>query len=214
MKTVKGVVRPYAWGSRTALAELQGRPAPSPHPEAELWFGAHPAAPAAVDDAAKSDLLAVIDDDPLAALGATVAETYEQRLPFLVKILAADEPLSLQAHPSAEQARIGFAAENRAGLAVDDPRRNYRDSWHKPEIVVALSDFEALAGQRLDVDRLELRRWSIGSVDRRREESRGQRCHGGERQCPEEMGYGDIRLHSDHLPAGHSLKATAAGRSM
>ncbi len=158
MKTVKGVVRPYAWGSRTALAELQGRPAPSPHPEAELWFGAHPAAPAAVDDAAKSDLLAVIDDDPLAALGATVAETYEQRLPFLVKILAADEPLSLQAHPSAEQARIGFAAENRAGLAVDDPRRNYRDSWHKPEIVVALSDFEGLAGFREPAVTVELLR--------------------------------------------------------
>lgn len=158
MKVLKGEVRPYAWGSRTAIAEFQGRPSPSPHPEAELWFGAHPASPARLDGDS-SDLLAMIDADPVAALGEPTAQSYERRLPFLVKILAAEEPLSLQAHPSAEQARIGFAAENRAGLAADDPRRNYRDSWHKPEIVVALGeDFEALAGFRDPAETVDLLR--------------------------------------------------------
>ncbi|MEZ5209785.1 mannose-6-phosphate isomerase, class I [Gordonia sp. (in: high G+C Gram-positive bacteria)] len=157
MKVLKGVVRPYAWGSRTAIAELQGRSAPSAHPEAELWFGAHPASPARLDGT-PGDLLAVIDDDPAAALGTRTAAAFEGRLPFLVKVLAADEPLSLQAHPSSEQARVGFAAENAAGLAPDDPRRNYRDSWHKPEVVVALSDFEALAGFRDPAVTVELLR--------------------------------------------------------
>lgn len=157
MKVLKGVVRPYAWGSRTAIAELQGRPAPSAHPEAELWFGAHPASPARLDGSTV-DLLALIDDDPLAALGEPTTRAFDQRLPFLVKVLAAEEPLSLQAHPSTAQARAGFAAENRAGLAPDDPRRNYRDSWHKPEVVVALREFDALAGFRDPVRTVELLR--------------------------------------------------------
>ncbi|MFT4088335.1 MAG: mannose-6-phosphate isomerase, class I [Gordonia sp. (in: high G+C Gram-positive bacteria)] len=148
MKVITGVVRPYAWGSRTAIAELCGRPSPSPHPEAELWFGAHPASPAVIDDGSGADLLTVIDADPAGQLGPDVVERFESRLPFLVKMLAADEPLSLQAHPSSEQAREGYAADNARGLAPDDPRRNYRDSWHKPEIVVALSEFDALAGFR------------------------------------------------------------------
>lgn len=158
MKVLTGMIRPYAWGSRTAIAELQGRPTPSAHPEAELWFGAHPASPARLEGET-GDLLSMIDADPVAALGEPTARAYEARLPFLVKILAADEALSLQAHPSAEQARVGFDAENRAGLAADDPRRNYRDSWHKPEIVVALDDdFEALAGFRDPAETVELLR--------------------------------------------------------
>ena len=165
MKVLKGVVRPYAWGSRTAIAELQGRPAPSPHPEAELWFGAHPGSPALLSEAA-GNLLTLIDGDPHAALGPETIERFESRLPFLVKILAAEEPLSLQAHPSSEQAREGFDAENRAGLTDDDPRRNYRDSWHKPEIVVALTDFEALAGFREPADTVELlRRLAVPCLD-------------------------------------------------
>lgn len=165
MKVLKGVVRPYAWGSRTAIAELQGRPAPSPHPEAELWFGAHPGSPARLEQPA-GDLLTLIDDDPVAALGADVAGRFESRLPFLVKVLAAEEPLSLQAHPSAAQARAGCTAENAAGLAVDDPRRNYRDCWHKPEIVVALTEFEALAGFRQPAQTVDLlRRLAVPGLD-------------------------------------------------
>ncbi|GAC56207.1 mannose-6-phosphate isomerase [Gordonia hirsuta DSM 44140 = NBRC 16056] len=157
MKILKGVIRPYAWGSRTVIAEMQGRPSPSAHPEAELWFGSHPVSPAICTDCT-GDLLTLIDDDPIAALGEATVQTFEGRLPFLIKILAADEPLSLQAHPSKEQARAGFAAENEAGLAADDPRRNYKDRWHKPEIVVALTDFEALAGFRDPAQTVELLR--------------------------------------------------------
>lgn len=167
MNLLSGVVRPYAWGSRVAIAELQGRPTPSAHPEAELWFGAHPASPAHVRgggdgaegaDGAGSDLLAVIGADPGAALGPATAETFDGRLPFLLKVLAADEALSLQAHPSQEQAREGYARENARRLALDHPQRNYRDASHKPELVVALTDFEALAGFREPAGTLELLR--------------------------------------------------------
>nr|WP_246461129.1 mannose-6-phosphate isomerase, class I [Nocardia transvalensis] len=141
-------MRSYAWGSRTALAQLCGRPVPSAHPEAELWFGAHPADPAQVRiDGHSSSLLDVVAADPERELGA-VAPAFDGRLPFLLKILAAEEPLSLQAHPSAAQARAGFEQENHARVPLDSPMRNYRDDSHKPELVVALGRFEALAGFR------------------------------------------------------------------
>lgn len=149
MRLLDGVVRPYAWGSRTAIAALRGMPTPSAHPEAELWFGAHPAAPAIVrGDARENTLLEVIDADPRGELGTRCAERYGGRLPFLMKILAAEEPLSLQAHPSLQQAKEGFARENERGIDVGAPDRNYRDENHKPELVVALSEFHALAGFR------------------------------------------------------------------
>ncbi|MFJ4652251.1 mannose-6-phosphate isomerase, class I [Nocardia sp. NPDC088792] len=148
MHELVGALRSYAWGSRTALAQLCGRPVPSAHPEAELWFGAHPADPAQlrINGHAKS-LLDVVNADPQHELG-SVAGEFGGRLPFLLKILAAEEPLSLQAHPSIEQARAGFARENQSGVAIDSPMRNYRDENHKPELVVALDRFEALAGFR------------------------------------------------------------------
>ena len=149
MHLLDGVIRPYAWGSRTALAELRGLPTPSPHPEAELWFGAHPAAPAPVDGGAGGEtLLDVVEADPEGQLGRACTDRYQGRLPFLMKILAAEEPLSLQAHPSLEQAKDGFARENAQGIEVGAPHRNYRDDNHKPELVVAITEFEALAGFR------------------------------------------------------------------
>lgn len=154
MKVLHGVIRPYAWGSRTALAALRGMPVPSPHPEAELWFGAHPAAPARlVGDSsggacADGDLLSAIDSDPVAALGKISIAEFGERLPYLLKVLAADEPLSLQAHPSSQQAQEGFDRENQLGVPIDAPNRNYRDPWHKPELIVALTEFDALAGFR------------------------------------------------------------------
>ncbi|MFI6868726.1 mannose-6-phosphate isomerase, class I [Nocardia sp. NPDC050406] len=148
MHELVGALRSYAWGSRTALAQLCGRPVPTPHPEAELWFGAHPADPARIlIDGSDKSLLDVLAADPQRELGA-VAREFDGKLPFLLKILAAEEPLSLQAHPSIEQARAGFARENHAGVAIDSPMRNYRDENHKPELVVALDRFEALAGFR------------------------------------------------------------------
>ncbi|MFX0575585.1 mannose-6-phosphate isomerase, class I [Nocardia nepalensis] len=148
MHELVGALRSYAWGSRTALAKLCGRPVPSAHPEAELWFGAHPADPAHVriENSTRS-LLELVAADPERELGAAAPE-FGGRLPFLLKVLAAEEPLSLQAHPSSAQAQAGFERENRARVPLDSPMRNYRDENHKPELVVALDRFEALAGFR------------------------------------------------------------------
>ena len=147
MHLLRGAVRTYAWGSRTAIADFTGAPSPTPHPEAELWFGAHPGDPAHLqtDDGDRS-LLDALRADPEGELGQVVRGRFGDSLPFLVKVLAADEPLSLQAHPSTEQAIEGFSREERMGIPVNAPTRNYRDRSHKPEIIVALSPFEALAG--------------------------------------------------------------------
>ncbi|MEV6322762.1 mannose-6-phosphate isomerase, class I [Nocardia sp. NPDC051787] len=148
MHELVGALRSYAWGSRTALAQLCGRPVPSAHPEAELWFGAHPADPAYVRLGDRNtSLLELVAADPDRELGAAAAE-FGGKLPFLLKVLAAEEPLSLQAHPSMAQAKAGFDRENRAKVPLDSPLRNYRDENHKPELVVALDRFEALAGFR------------------------------------------------------------------
>jgi mannose-6-phosphate isomerase len=143
-------VRPYAWGSRTVIAELLGRPTPSPHPEAEMWLGAHPGDPSHLvgGDGGRVSLLDAVRADPEALLGADRAAKWSGNLPFLLKVLAADEPLSLQAHPSAAQAAEGFARENAAGIPVDAPTRNYRDGSHKPELICALTEFHALVGFR------------------------------------------------------------------
>ncbi|GAA3735634.1 mannose-6-phosphate isomerase, class I [Leifsonia bigeumensis] len=152
--------RDYAWGSPTAIAELLGS-RPSGGPEAELWLGAHPGSPARIvgaEDAAPDlspslpataatggarDLAEWIAADPEAALGG------HPRLPFLLKVLAAAGPLSLQAHPDAARAAAGFARENALGIPLDAPNRNYRDAYPKPEIIVALSErFVALCGFR------------------------------------------------------------------
>lgn len=149
MELLRGALRTYAWGSRTAIAEFTGRPSPTAHPEAELWLGAHPGDPAhLVTEDGDRSLLEVIADDPQGQLGPDVRQRFDDRLPFLVKVLAADEPLSLQAHPSMAQAREGYRREDVLGLPVASPERNYRDCSHKPELLVALSDFDALAGFR------------------------------------------------------------------
>jgi len=142
-------IRPYAWGSRTAIAELLGEPTPSPHPQAELWIGAHPAdSSLLIGDDGQRSLAEVIAQDPIGTLGEKAHRLFDSRLPFLLKVLAAAEPLSLQAHPSAEQAARGFAIEEAAGLPANSPQRNYRDSSHKPELICALTEFHALCGFR------------------------------------------------------------------
>lgn len=139
-------VMPYAWGSYTALADLLGQPRPSAEPQAELWLGAHPKAPSKVaHERGLNDLIAEAPDQ---MLGADVAAAHGGRLPFLLKVLAAREPLSIQAHPSLAQAREGFARENRKGIPLDAPERNYRDDNHKPELICALTPFWALCGFR------------------------------------------------------------------
>ncbi|MEP6560571.1 MAG: mannose-6-phosphate isomerase, class I, partial [Nakamurella sp.] len=152
-------VRPYAWGSRTAIAELQGRPTPTDQPEAELWMGAHPDDPSdVVVDGHRRPLDKVITDDPLASLGADVVLAHGPRLPFLLKILAATSPLSLQVHSTNEQAEAGFADEEARGIPRTAPHRMYRDTHHKPELVCALTPFRALCGFRRVQDTIRLLR--------------------------------------------------------
>ena len=141
-----GTVRDYAWGSTTAIQHMLGAPADG-RPAAELWFGAHPDAPAGVPTH-DTTLDEVIAADPVATLGEGVRDRFGPRLPYLVKVLAAERPLSIQVHPTLEQARLGFDREDASGLARDAPQRNYRDRNHKPELICALTDFEALCGFR------------------------------------------------------------------
>jgi mannose-6-phosphate isomerase len=149
VELLRGAVRTYAWGSRTTIPEFTGRPAPAAHPEAELWFGAHPGDPAWLEtENGEVSLLDALVADPEGQLGPGSRARFGDVLPFLVKVLAADEPLSLQAHPSAEQAVEGYLSEQRLGIPVSSPVRNYRDTSHKPELLVALQSFEALAGFR------------------------------------------------------------------
>jgi mannose-6-phosphate isomerase len=138
-------VRPYAWGSRTIIADLLGKPVPAPHPQAELWLGAHPGDPSRIGSRSLVDVLA---EDPAGQLGAAVAERWDGRLPFLLKVLAAEEPLSLQAHPSAAQAAEGYAREEAKGIPRDAANRNYPDPTPKPEMLCAVTEFHALAGFR------------------------------------------------------------------
>ncbi len=150
MELLENPVRAYAWGSRTVIADLLGEQVPSPHPQAEMWLGAHPADPSRVvhGDGQRSSLLDAVTGDPARLLGAERASRWDATLPFLLKVLAADEPLSLQAHPSIEQARTGFAREEAAGVPRDAADRNYRDANHKPELICALTEFHALVGFR------------------------------------------------------------------
>jgi mannose-6-phosphate isomerase len=147
--------RDYAWGSSSAIAELLGTE-PSGGPEAELWLGAHAGSPSRILDPSSvggfRTLAEWIAADPATALGPLQAgfrEGDEPYLPFLLKILAAASPLSLQAHPTIERARRGFAREDAAGVPGDAAHRNYKDALHKPELIYALSDrFDALCGFR------------------------------------------------------------------
>jgi len=151
--------RPYAWGSYSAIADFRGMP-PSGEPEAELWLGAHPGSPSRIigsDGGATSGsgttsdggttLDSLIAANPEAMLGSTLADG--GRLPFLLKVLAANQPLSLQVHPHATGARAGFKRENAAGIPLSAFNRNYADPYPKPELIVAVSDsFLALSGFR------------------------------------------------------------------
>jgi len=149
IRLLRNPIRHYAWGSRTLLADLMGRSSPSDEPEAELWMGSHPAAPSWLeDDAGERTLGDWLADDPAGRLGADVSERFEGELPFLFKVLAPEQALSIQAHPDARQAREGFARENAAGIPLDAPHRLYRDPHPKPELICALEPFHVLCGFR------------------------------------------------------------------
>jgi mannose-6-phosphate isomerase len=152
---LSNVIQPYAWGSHTALAGLRGESQPTPNPEAELWMGTHPLAPSRLASSNEA-LPAVLEASPAEHLGPEVQRRYGAKLPFLLKVLAAGTPLSLQAHPSIAQAEAGFAADEAAGIALDSPERNYKDRNHKPELICALGEFWALCGFRDVAQTLEL----------------------------------------------------------
>src|SRR5437763_395475 len=137
MWQLTNTVRHYPWGSRTVIPELLGEPCPADQPCAELWLGAHSDDPSVLSNGTPLDK--AIAEEPEALLGPAVVDRFGPRLPFLMKVLAADTPLSLQAHPTSEQARAGFAAEERAGISRDDPTRTFKDPYHKPELLLALT---------------------------------------------------------------------------
>lgn len=173
MRLVRGVVQHYPWGHQSVIPQLLGLPADG-RPWAELWFGTHLGGPGKVFEV--DDESAVIDGDALALDPDGALRTLPRRrtaeddsggisvplvsvsgeLPYLVKVLAAAQPLSLQSHPSEQQARNGYARENRLGIPVSNSRRIYRDPFAKPELVCALGRFEALCGFRDPADTVPL----------------------------------------------------------
>jgi mannose-6-phosphate isomerase len=147
--TLQNTIQEYAWGSLTAIADLLGTANPSSKPQAELWMGTHPKGPSRVEHDGKwISLLELISKNPEAILGKTIAQKFDNTLPYLFKVLAAAHPLSIQAHPNLEQAKDGFERENAAEIPLNAPHRNYRDANHKPECICALTPFWALCGFR------------------------------------------------------------------
>ena len=145
MQKLINSVQNYAWGSHTALTELYGIANPNNLPMAELWMGAHPKSSSQILDAGGTprSLREIIDGDKARLLGSKVAERFGE-LPFLFKVLCADQPLSIQVHPNKQASEIGFAKENAAGIPLDAAERNYKDPNHKPELVFALTPFLAM----------------------------------------------------------------------
>ncbi|MFE1251333.1 mannose-6-phosphate isomerase, class I [Streptomyces sp. NPDC058741] len=144
MDRLANTIRPYAWGSPTAIPRLLGVE-PTGEPQAEMWMGAHPGAPSRTG---RGTLAEVIDADPEKELGPAALARFGPRLPFLLKLLAAGAPLSLQVHPDLAQAAQGYADEERRGIPADAAHRNYKDANHKPELICALTEFDGLCGFR------------------------------------------------------------------
>ncbi|MEV5663947.1 mannose-6-phosphate isomerase, class I [Streptomyces flaveolus] len=152
MDRLDNTVRPYAWGSTTAIPTLLGTE-PTGEPQAEMWMGAHPGAPSRTDRGTLADVVAA---DPDKELGPASVARFGPRLPFLLKLLAAGAPLSLQVHPDLAQAKEGYEDEERRGVPLDAPHRNYKDANHKPELICALTEFDGLCGFRAPTETADL----------------------------------------------------------
>lgn len=144
MRRLHGHVQHFAWGSRTAIPAILRRE-PDGRPWAEYWLGTHPGGQAFLDDGRA--LSTYVQEQPH-VVGEAARAAFGDRLPYLLKILAASSPLSLQAHPSREQAVVGYARESLLGLPPSDPTRSFKDDWPKPEAIVAITPFEGLLGFR------------------------------------------------------------------
>lgn len=177
-------IQRYDWGSVEAIPNLLGNE-PDGGPQAELWLGAHTSAPSVSvieDETVALDRL--VREAPVQTLGHRVAEQFGPRLPYLLKVLAAGKALSLQVHPSPRQAREGFARENKAGLPLTSPKRSFKDDQHKPEMIVALSQFEGLAGFRTPRTILDVLEGLAGDlVDGVRSALLNDRSHDGMREA-------------------------------
>ena len=138
-------VRHYVWGDTAFIPSLLGRDNHEDAPYAELWMGAHPELPARIGSVPLNELIA---SAPEAILGKTDSVRFEGKFPFLLKVLSAAVPLSIQAHPNEAQAREGFERENTAGVPPSARSRSYKDMRGKPELIVALTDFYVLKGFR------------------------------------------------------------------
>lgn len=140
-------IQPYAWGTTDAFTDLFGWQNPSKEPRAELWMGAHPKAPSIVkSEAGHLPLDQWLKQQPRRLLGKSIDEKFN--LKFLFKVLSSAKALSIQVHPNLEQAKEGFEEENRKGIALNAPHRNYKDVNHKPELICALTPFVAMSGFR------------------------------------------------------------------
>lgn len=138
----------YSWGDDTFIQNLCSLEDMEGTPVAEMWLGAHPKAPSLIEHNGKQEsLLSYINSHPAQFLG-KAADVSPSSLPFLFKVLAAKEPLSIQVHPDKLTAELGFAEENKLGIALDAPTRSFKDDNHKPELLCALTDFSALCGFR------------------------------------------------------------------
>lgn len=144
MRRLHGHVQHFAWGSRTAIPAILRRE-PDGRPWAEYWLGTHPGGHAFLEDGRA--LATYVQEQPH-VVGEAARAAFGDRLPYLLKILAASSPLSLQAHPSREQAVVGYARESLLGLPPSDPTRSFKDDWPKPEAIVAITPFEGLLGFR------------------------------------------------------------------
>jgi mannose-6-phosphate isomerase len=140
-------IREYAWGSKTFIANLQGKDEASKEPQAELWMGTHLFAPSRVMiNGREESLRDIINENPEKMLGKKIAVKFKNELPFLFKILAAASPLSIQVHPNKAQAEKGFKRENGDDIPLNSNERNYKDDNHKPELICALTNFELMCG--------------------------------------------------------------------
>ncbi len=144
---LKGIVQNYAWGNKSYIPNLLGIDNTDNKPFAELWMGAHSKAPSIIAESSKT-LNIAIEDNPIELLGSKVAKNFNNKLPYLFKVLSSEKPLSIQAHPNLQQAQAGFAKENKQAIELTDFYRNYKDDNHKPELICALTEFHAMCGFR------------------------------------------------------------------
>lgn len=154
MRGLTGTVQHFDWGDHTEIPRILGIE-PDGQPWAEYWLGSHPSGPSAFDDAPGETLASYLEQHP-DEVGAGSLETYGAKLPFLMKVLSAASPLSIQVHPDRQQAIEGYAKESLLGLPVSHPERSYKDDWPKPETIIALTPFEGLLGFRNPQETAEL----------------------------------------------------------